>query len=127
MTMKMIAPIALALAVAGCVAPTYDVGYDGKPMRRIASAAEFEAAVVGKRLSSRGVTLVIRPNGRVTGSGQAGRVSLNWSWRGPYYCRSGSVGGIQVEEDCEVVLTSGNSVQFVSNRGRGQGVEYRIR
>lgn len=130
MNLKSLTPIALALAVTGCVSNTYVVEYDAtadEPLERIRSSLDFAETVVGKRLSSNGVTLVVRNDGRVTGSGQAGRVALNWDWRGGYYCREGTVGGIQVEEDCEAVYTTGRTVHFVSNRGSGQGVEYAMR
>lgn len=124
--------IALAAAgsLAGCTSSSYVATYNSssaEPLQRIQTDSDFTQTVVGKRLSSGGVTLIVNNDGTVFGSGQAGKVSLNWDWRSGYFCRSGTVGGIAVTEDCEMVLTSGNTVHFVSNRGRGSGVEYRIR
>lgn len=133
MIRKTIAPalcVALSFAVFGCTSNAYVANYElesDEPLHRIQSIDEFRAAVIGNRLSAGGVTLVVRPDGTMVGSGQAGRVSLDWSWRSGYFCRQGTVGGIDVKEDCEMVLTADNTVHFVANRGRGDGVAYRVR
>ena len=96
------------------MAPATADGFD--PVR---SEARFESLIEGRELRRFGITLQVRPDGRIEGRALGREVTGAWRWEDGYFCREMAWGSRELAPNCQVVLFDGRSLRFVADRGEG--------
>ncbi|MEY8830880.1 hypothetical protein AB9K34_21125 [Sedimentitalea sp. XS_ASV28] len=87
--------------------------------KKIKSEGDFNANIVGKTLTSGKTTLVIQPDGSITGSAPSGKVVGKWNWQKGYFCRALRVGKKDFPSDCQTVYFDGGEFYTVAQQGKG--------
>lgn len=114
----------LTLALTFGLAATVAQADSFQPVR---DRAGFERAVVGKKLTALGVSLVVAPNGQISGRAFGKAVTGTWAWKGGYFCRDLNHGTKKLAYNCQAVGLTGQKIRFVSDKGRGQQAVLKIR
>lgn len=96
-------------------------------LSRITDRPAFLDRVGGRDLSRLGITVQVRPDGRITGRAFGGRVTGSWEWRDGFFCREMSWGSSSWARDCQAVYMGGGTVRFVADRGRGDSADLSVR
>lgn len=89
-------------------------------MKRIKKEANFNAIVVGKTITAKDTTVVLHPNGKITGKYKADKITGAWNWSKGYYCRNVNVGKKKLGSNCLVVKHSGDQLLFIRDQGKGE-------
>lgn len=103
-----------AFVVAGAATSVQAAGF-----KRIKTAADFKAKIVGKTLSVGKSTFIVQPDGSLTGSTPTGKVVGKWNWQQGFYCRALRIGKKNFPSDCQLVRFNGDEVVFVRQQGKG--------
>lgn len=98
---------------------------------QVTRAADFTSLVETRQLSRFGIRLQVLPTssdaGRIRGRAFGYDVTGEWRWQDGYFCRAMDWGGTEIEHNCQAVLRDGNALRFVSDRGRGEHADFRLR
>lgn len=97
---------------------------DFQPIRE---EANFRALVEGTELTRFAVRLQVLPQGQIAGRGFGQAVGGMWEWRDGYFCRTleWATGGDAY--NCQLVLQDGDTLRFISDEGRGDQADFRVR
>lgn len=90
------------------------------PSARIATEQEFREKAVGKKLVYKKGYVIVHDDGSLTGTFGKKKITGTWSWEDEYYCRTGKVGKKDFGHDCQVVEASGDSLVFITKKGKGK-------
>jgi len=130
MIKKATATATLLISLAACEMPSENAG-DG--FTRVADAATFQTAVVGKDLNNVDdpTSVYFRLNVDGTMSGDVGRGALagTWAFRDGYWCRTWTAGLKETSlnsEDCQLVELGAGQVALTRERGAGNRGIYNI-
>lgn len=114
----------VTFAVATCLVLGSVVAADAKDIKK---ETQFIENVAGKKLVSGDTWLVITPDGKIDGVGRNNaKITGAWVWNKRFWCRNVVAGGKKFPEDCLKVKMNGNRVEFVRNKGKGDGIVYTI-
>ncbi|MBD3679511.1 MAG: dihydrodipicolinate reductase [Rhodobacteraceae bacterium] len=93
---------------------------------KIDDRSEFVELVDGKSLARFGITLDVRPDGRIVGRAFGTDVSGAWRWDGGYFCRDLFWGKQDLGPNCQEVRLNGDTLRFISDQGTGQFADLRL-
>lgn len=110
--MRTILGFVMALSVAAPVA--------AENFTKINSEDRFVSLVDGRDLTRFGITLNVTPGGDITGRAFGRAVRGDWNWRSGYFCRDLFWGERNIGPNCQTVAVKGNTLRFISDRGRGE-------
>ncbi|WP_292289088.1 dihydrodipicolinate reductase [Marivita sp.] len=96
-------------------------------LKRIDSKAEFVQLVQGKTLSRPLVSLMVFPDGQISGRGVTWDVTGSWTWRDGFFCRELNWGGDDLGYNCQEVRASDREVRFTADQGAGDSADFRLR
>lgn len=88
---------------------------------------DFVAVVQGKTLTRPLVSIEVKPDGNISGTGAAWAVTGTWQWKDGYLCRSLAWGGDDLGYNCQEVKVNGTKVRITSDQGKGQSADFRLR
>ena len=97
---------------------------DFQPVRE---ETTFRSLVEGRELTRLGVRLKVLPQGEITGRGFGMQVGGAWEWRDGYFCRTLEFGQSGDPYNCQLVLRNGDTLRFISDQGRGDQADLRLR
>lgn len=97
---------------------------DFQPVR---DEGTFRTLVDGRELTRFGVRLQVLPQGRIAGRGFGFQVGGMWEWRSGYFCRTLEWGQSGDPYNCQLVLRNGDTLRFISDQGRGDFADLRLR
>lgn len=94
--------------------------------KRIRKAADFNAHVVGKKITFDGGWGIVHADGKT--HGQVTRPKKNkyygaWTWSRGYYCRNLVIGGTETGTNCQLVEVDGNKLRLTRDKGKGRVTE----
>ena len=93
----------------------------------IKTKAQFLEQIAGKKLVQKDNWVILSPDGTVRGEGPAkGPITGKWTWEGTYYCREITVDGTKFTRDCQAVTLSGNTVNFIHEKGKGISISWTV-
>lgn len=93
----------------------------------IKSRLEFTEYVSERKLVDGPAWMKIKPLGQIEGKGpEGGKLEGEWTWKGHYYCRDLTAGGIQLPHDCQQVTVHGDKVTFAHKKGEGISVTWKM-
>lgn len=113
-----------ALALCFSVIPASAWAYD-----KISDRDEFVSLIDGKelRLGIFGISLNVRPDGRIAGDAQGWPITGTWSWQDGFFCREMDWGGYPIDYNCQMVEVRGSAVRFTVDRGAGDSATFNLR
>lgn len=114
----------LSAALAAAMTLASPVLADFQPVRE---EAMFRALVDGNELTRFAIRLQVLPEGRIEGRGFGQKVSGMWEWRDGYFCRTLEWGSGGDPYNCQLVLRNGTTLRFISDQGRGDQADLRLR
>lgn len=91
---------------------------------RVTDRSAFISMVSKGELKRFGMTLVVKPDGDITGSAFGRRVSGNWSWKNGYFCRNLFWGTRDIGPNCQEVKVGSKFMRFTSDQGNGQYADF---
>lgn len=112
-----------AIAIAAILTST-PVLADFQPVRE---ERTFRSLVDGRELTRLGVRLKLLPQGEITGRGFGMQVGGQWEWRDGFFCRTLEFGQSGDPYNCQLVLQNGDTLRFISDQGRGDQADLRLR
>ncbi|HBS50666.1 MAG TPA: dihydrodipicolinate reductase [Rhodobacteraceae bacterium] len=113
--------IVIALALAALAAVPARAEFD-----RITEESAFRDTVAGKTLKRTLISLQVRPDGAITGTGGMWDVTGRCNWREGYFCREMSWRDRSFGMNCQEVRVSGDRIRFTADRGQGDSAEFRL-
>lgn len=116
----LLATVALAMALAFSLATQSRA----EEFRRIETRTDFLALVDGAKLTTLGMTLYIRSDGRITGTAYGTRLNGRWEWSGAHFCRTLNWGGQSLPLDCQAVALLSRTMRMTEDEGRGSFVDF---
>ncbi|RLJ59286.1 hypothetical protein BCF46_1434 [Litoreibacter meonggei] len=99
-------------------------GASADGFKRIMTEAEYLSIVAGKNYCNETGCWKARKNGRMTGKFGKAKFKAKWKWHKGFGCRSGTLGGKKVPDDCQLFEVSGKKLRVTRNQGRGKQVVY---
>ena len=108
----------LAICLAVLLAPP--AGAEG--FQTVRDKGTFLSLVKGKALEIGlwGISLQVKPNGRIEGRALGRPVSGQWQWQGGYFCRDLLWGERDLGPNCQEVKVQGRTIRFTSDKGAGR-------
>lgn len=100
-----------------CAAATFANADSFEP---VTEQTRFEALVLNKKLTTLGVSLIVRPDGGIEGRAFGRNVTGEWDWRDGYFCRDLTFGQQELAPNCQLVTVAGDRIRFTSDFGTGQ-------
>lgn len=119
---RKITPFA-AIGLAAAIAAGPSVAQE---FREVSSREGFMELVQGTSLTRMGISLTVTPGGAIEGRAFGGQVTGSWRWEGSYFCREMSWGSRTFEDNCQEVLTDGETVRFIADRGAGDSADLNL-
>ncbi|WP_143516832.1 dihydrodipicolinate reductase [Pseudooceanicola antarcticus] len=90
----------------------------------IETRADFLDLVDGAKLTTLGMTLYIRSDGRITGTAYGARLRGEWEWSDAYFCRTLSWGGQNLPLNCHSVTLLSRTLRMTEQEGQGTFVDF---
>ena len=100
---------------------------DDASFRTVADKSTFLDIVTQGRLKRFGITLKVRPDGKIDGSAFGRKISGRWEWQDRFFCRDLYWGSSEIGANCQEVKVSGNTVRFTSDEGQGRYADLVLR
>ncbi len=89
--------------------------------KRIKKAEDFNAMVVGKKLTWDDGTGIVNADGTTSGkTNSVGKYYGNWVWQKGYYCRNLIIKGKETGTNCQKVEVDGANARFTRDKGKGR-------
>ncbi|MBL4916956.1 dihydrodipicolinate reductase [Szabonella alba] len=88
---------------------------------------EFLGLVNGKALTRLGISLNVTPNGQIEGRAFGQPVTGAWRWSDGLFCRDLYFGSRDLGANCQLVQRNGDTLRFISDAGRGQFADLRLK
>jgi hypothetical protein len=104
-----------------CGAPAVAEGF-----KQVTDRSSFVSLIQGRDLTRLGVRLFVTASGGIGGRAFGRSVDGTWTWRDGYFCREIIAGSTTVPMNCQMVLRAGETLRFVSDRGRGEYADLRL-
>ncbi|MEL6679642.1 MAG: hypothetical protein AAFQ51_13125 [Pseudomonadota bacterium] len=124
--MRLLTLPALTAAAATLAACTEPPVAEAVPLSRIETAAAFDEAIVGKRLSIGDDYVVISDDGTFAGNFGGNDIAGTWVWSDDgYWCRTITQGS-QRPEDCQLIEATPDVMRGTRDRGEGSSFIYEI-
>lgn len=98
--------------------------------QRIDDRDEFLGRVGGRelRLGLFGISLEVKPDGRIEGSAMGWDVTGRWDWKDGYFCREMDWSGYPIPMNCQLVEARGDEqIRFTVDRGAGDSASFNLR
>lgn len=118
-------------AVVSLAAPVQASGWalvdDAAQFKQLSDKDQFLQIVTQGQLKRFGITLEVKPDGKITGKAFGFDISGAWDWRDGYFCRNLNWGGSDIGTNCQEVKISGNTLRFTSDQGTGDFADLRLR
>lgn len=114
--------LAIGLGLTGTV-----VAADYRP---VSDETEFLSFLNEKNLSNRlyGLTLVVAPEGVITGRAAGYDITGTWNWQDGFFCREMNWGGQEIPYNCQLVeIRNGNEMRFTVDQGAGDSASFKLR
>ena len=90
--------------------------------------AEFVRLVSDRDLTRFGIRLNVSPSGNIEGRAFGRKVTGAWQWQNGYFCRELYVGSDDLGgPNCQLVLTNGETVRFIADKGTGESADLTLR
>ena len=88
----------------------------------------FLGLVTGKELTRLGITLIVTPDGAITGRAFGRDVTGRWDWSDDgFFCREMRFGQRPIPRNCQQVLVNGATLRFIADRGTGDTADLRLK
>ena len=87
----------------------------------------FLSVIEGKDLKRPLVMLQVNPDGTITGTAAAMKVTGTWAWEDRYFCRVLYWGGKTFEHNCQEVALDGNKIRFTTDKGAGEFADFTLK
>lgn len=126
MKLVYVLPTVALFALAGCdaaIAPSGDMSAE-TGFTRITTAEQFDALVVGKRLSLSDNYFVAAADGTLSGNFGGEALLGTWQWSDGYWCRT--LTSHSQNTDCQLWAVSGNQHEVTRDRGNGVRFVYTV-
>lgn len=91
---------------------------------RVTTKAEYLAQAADVRFGDAGGSSVANRDGRITGSFGGMTLQGSWDWQDNYFCRTSTLGDINLGHDCLVIELTPNQMRLTLEKGRGVSVIY---
>jgi hypothetical protein len=117
--------IRTAVAVALCVGFSLPAAAEG--LARVQDKSDFVGLVGGKALTRMGITLEVTPGGEIKGRAFGKPVTGAWRWNAGLFCRDLYFGKQDLGPNCQVVQSDGDTVRFISDAGKGDYADLRLK
>jgi hypothetical protein len=91
---------------------------------------DFLALIEGRelRLGALAISIIITPDGQITGSASGWDLTGTWAWDGGYFCREMDWSGTPVPYNCQLVEQRGSeALRFTSDQGAGDSATLNLR
>ncbi|MEY4983547.1 MAG: hypothetical protein RIR62_1813 [Pseudomonadota bacterium] len=98
--------------------------------QRIDDRDEFLGTVQGRelRLGLFGITLQVKPDGKIEGRAMGWDVTGRWDWKDGYFCREMDWSGYPIPMNCQLVEARGDEqIRFTVDRGAGDSASFNLR
>ena len=121
-------PAKLLPVLALILTPALPVAAD--TFQRIDERAEFLDTVEGRqlRLGLFGITLEVKPDGKIEGRAMGWDVTGRWDWKDGYFCREMDWSGYPIPMNCQLVEARGDKqIRFTVDRGAGDSASFNLR
>lgn len=121
-------PAKLLPVLALILTPALPVAAD--TFQRIDERAEFLDTVQGRqlRLGLFGITLEVKPDGKIEGRAMGWDVTGSWDWKDGYFCREMDWSGYPIPMNCQLVEARGDEqIRFTVDRGAGDSASFNLR
>ncbi len=115
------AVLALACVLPG-IAPAQANGFSD-----VRGKQEFLGLVNGKALTRLGISLNVTPAGQIEGRAFGRPVTGAWRWSDGLFCRDLYFGERDLGANCQLVQRNGDTLRFISDAGRGQYADLRLK
>lgn len=115
------APLALALLLA------ISTPAAAQEIRSIETRADFLDLVGEARLDTLGMTLQIRPSGRITGRAYGTPLRGTWDWSDIYFCSALTYGGRSHARNCHTVTLISQTLRMTEDEGQGPFSDFWLR
>ncbi len=96
-------------------------------LTRVSDRGTFLSYVQGRELTRLGVSLLVSPDGSISGRALGRDVTGTWSWEGGMFCRTLDAGDRQFGRNCQVVSAEPGAIRFHADQGTGDIADFRIR
>ena len=100
---------------------------EGAEFRHLDNKEQFLQVVTQGKLKRFGITLEVKPDGKITGNAFGFKISGAWDWRDGYFCRNLNWGGSDIGTNCQEVKINGRTLRFTSDQGTGDFADLRLR
>ena len=96
---------------------------------RISDRAAFLQTLAGRQLHIGffGLSLLVTPDGQITGRALGYDVRGEWAWQDGYFCRSMTWGDEPIPYNCQLVQATETEMRFTSDKGQGRSADFRLR
>lgn len=103
--------VALTLACGPALAESF---------KRIHKEADFNAALVDKKITAGAGHFTIHSNGTVTGVIPVGAFNGTWEWQQQFFCRTVVIGDMPPSSGCQVIKLSsdGKTLLVIGDKGK---------
>lgn len=121
-------PAKLLPVLALILTPALPVAAD--TFQRIDERAEFLDTVQGRelRMGLFGITLQVKPDGKIEGRAMGWDVTGRWDWKDGYFCREMDWSGYPIPMNCQLVEARGDEqIRFTVDRGAGDSASFNLR
>lgn len=117
--MKLVLATSAALVIAGTAHADY---------KRIKTAKQFNADIVGKKLvDEQGNVFVANADGTISAKLKSGKTfSGTWVWNKKFWCRNGVLDGKALGTDCQLWEIDGASARMTREKGKGKTTIYSV-
>lgn len=98
--------------------------------QRIDDRDEFLGTVEGRelRMGLFGITLQVKPDGRIEGRAMGWDITGQWDWKDGYFCREMDWSGYPIPMNCQLVEARGDEqIRFTVDRGAGDSASFNLR
>lgn len=120
--MKFARLIPIAVGATLCAGPSL------AEFKQIMTEAEFRQHIVGKKITfSNGTWWTATPGGKLKGEFARGEMRGTWKWSGHYFCRSGTIGGKDIGNDCQIWEVDGKKIRYTRGWGKGKTIVFSFR
>lgn len=92
--------------------------------------AEFLALIENRDLRHGllGITLLVAPDGTITGDALGWEITGTWDWNDGAFCREMDWSGKSIDYNCQLVEVRGSrDMRFTVDRGAGDSATFRLR
>jgi len=109
-------------AIGACLLSLAPLTANAGSFKQLKTKDDFLATVADKTLTAEWGTMVIHSNGKVSGKVGKKKMVGAWDWQGKYWCRNVRIGNQEEKgTDCQKLSVDGDKMQFVRNKGKGDG------